>query len=125
MSDTNNLPASVRRYAKYLLIMAGLGGLLYGIDVGVIAAALPYIENTASYSKTQIGFVVGMVLWGSVISSLFAGQLAEDLPTGGRAGFRRGLLLRLVAYLQHGRLRQGGRRGRQSTKSQCDVFHFP
>ena len=67
----------VKRYAMYLLVMAGLGGLLYGIDVGVIAAALPYIENTAAYTKTQIGFVVGMVLWGSVISSLFAGQLAE------------------------------------------------
>ena len=59
----------VKRYAMYLLVMAGLGGLLYGIDVGVIAAALPYIENTAAYTKTQIGFVVGMVLWGSVISS--------------------------------------------------------
>ena len=68
----------VKRYALYLLVMAGLGGLLYGIDVGVIAAALPYIENTASYTKTQIGFVVGMVLWGSVISSLFAGQLQLD-----------------------------------------------
>ena len=29
----------VKRYAKFLLIMAGLGGLLYGVDVGVIAAA--------------------------------------------------------------------------------------
>jgi sugar porter (SP) family MFS transporter len=67
----------MKNYAMYLLVMAGLGGLLYGIDVGVIAAALPYIENTAKYTKGQIGFVVGMVLWGSVISSLFAGQLAE------------------------------------------------
>ena len=78
MSDnTNNLPASVRRYAKYLLIMSGLGGLIYGIDVGVIAAALPYIRNTASYSTVELGFVVGAVLWGSVLSSLFAGTLAE------------------------------------------------
>ena len=80
MSDnTNNLPASVRRYAKYLLIMSGLGGLIYGIDVGVIAAALPYIQNTASYTKVQLGIVVGAVLWGSVLSSLFAGSLAEWL----------------------------------------------
>ena len=77
MSDTNNLPASVRRYAKYLLVMAGLGGLIYGIDVGVIAAALPYIRNTSNYSAVQLGFVVGAVLWGSVLSSLFAGSLAE------------------------------------------------
>lgn len=67
----------VKRYARYLLIMAGLGGLIYGIDVGVIAAALPYIRNTANYSSVQLGFIVGAVLWGSVISSLFAGSLAE------------------------------------------------
>ena len=79
MSDTKNLPASVRRYAKYLLIMAGLGGLIYGIDVGVIAAALPYVRNTSNYSAGQLGLIVGAVLWGSVISSLFAGSLSEWL----------------------------------------------
>ena len=68
---------TVKGYAKYLLVMAGLGGLIYGVDVGVIAAALPYIRNTANYSSVQLGFIVGMVLWGSVVSSLFAGQLAE------------------------------------------------
>ncbi|MCR5414594.1 MAG: sugar porter family MFS transporter [Kiritimatiellae bacterium] len=80
MSDTEtkrDLPAGVKRYARYLLIMAGLGGLIYGIDVGVIAAALPYIRNTSNYSSMQLGFIVGAVLWGSVISSLFAGSLAE------------------------------------------------
>jgi MFS family permease len=59
--------------------MAGLGGLIYGIDVGVIAAALPYIRNTSSYSSVQLGFIVGAVLWGSVLSSLFAGSLSEWL----------------------------------------------
>ena len=70
---------TVKGYAKYLLVMAGLGGLLYGIDVGVCAAAYPYIENTASYTTAQLGFIVGAVLWGSVVSSLFAGFLAEWL----------------------------------------------
>ena len=68
---------TVKGYAKYLLIMAGLGGLIYGVDVGVIAAALPYIRNTSNYTSWQLGFIVGAVLWGSVVSSLFAGQLAE------------------------------------------------
>ncbi len=78
MCDTKSaLPASVKRYARYLLIMAGLGGLIYGIDVGVIAAALPYVRNTSNYSSAQLGLIVGAVLWGSVISSLFAGSLAE------------------------------------------------
>ena len=77
MSNTTNLPASVRRYAKYLLIMAGLGGLIYGIDVGVIAAALPYIERTSTFTQDEIGWIVGMALWGSLPSSLVAGLLAE------------------------------------------------
>ena len=73
------LPASVKRYALYLMVMAGLGGLLYGIDVGVIAAALPYIEETSTYTPQEISLVVAAVLAGSVLSSLFAGMLAEWL----------------------------------------------
>ena len=73
------LPASVKSYALYLMVMAGLGGLLYGIDVGVIAAAVPYIEKTSSYTPSDISLVVAAVLFGSVLSSLFAGMLAERL----------------------------------------------
>lgn len=68
---------TVNGYAKYLLVMAGLGGLLYGIDVGVVDQAYPYLLATSNYTKGQLGFVVGAVLWGSVVSSLFAGQLTE------------------------------------------------
>lgn len=72
-----SLPASVKSYARYLLIMAGLGGLLYGVDVGIIAAALPYIEQTSTYNPAQLSQVVAAVLFGSVLSSLFAGMLSD------------------------------------------------
>ncbi|MBV8502421.1 MAG: MFS transporter [Paucibacter sp.] len=66
---------------RYLLFIAGLGGLLYGIDVGIIAGALPYLESTASLawnlSAQQLSFIVAAVLLGSVLSSLFAGALAD------------------------------------------------
>lgn len=64
-------------YNKYLLFIAGLGGLLYGIDVGVIAGALPYLQATTDYTPAQLSMVVAAVLLGSVLSSLFAGSLAE------------------------------------------------
>jgi MFS family permease len=66
---------------RFLLFIAGLGGLLYGIDVGIIAGALPYLESTAIHdwnlSAQQISFVVAAVLLGSVLSSLFAGMLSD------------------------------------------------
>lgn len=83
MTDQENMTAAVpdaaKRYMRYLLIMAGLGGLLYGVDVGVIAAALPYIEQTAGFNPSQLSQVVAAVLFGSVISSLFAGYLADKM----------------------------------------------
>lgn len=57
--------------------MAGLGGLLYGVDVGIIAGALPYLEATSGFSPRQLSAVVAAVLLGSVISTLFAGILAD------------------------------------------------
>src|SRR5215469_6903146 len=64
-------------YNRFLLIVAGLGGLLYGVDVGIIAGALPYLEATSGFSAQQLSIVVAAVLLGSVISTLFAGLLAD------------------------------------------------
>ncbi len=64
-------------YNRFLLLVAGLGGLLYGVDVGIIAGALPYLEATSGLNAGQLSNVVAAVLLGSVISTLFAGLLAD------------------------------------------------
>ncbi len=64
-------------YNHFLLLVAGLGGLLYGVDVGIIAGALPYLEATSGLNAGQLSIVVAAVLLGSVISTLFAGALAD------------------------------------------------
>src|SRR5438270_11017305 len=64
-------------YTLFLLIVAGLGGLLYGVDVGIIAGALPYLEATSGLNAGQLSFIVAAVLLGSVFSTLFAGLLAD------------------------------------------------
>jgi SP family myo-inositol transporter-like MFS transporter 13 len=68
---------SKARYNRFLLLVAGLGGLLYGVDVGIIAGALPYLEATSRLNAGQLSIVVAAVLLGSVISTLFAGLLAD------------------------------------------------
>lgn len=64
-------------YNRFLLLVAGLGGLLYGVDVGIIAGALPYLEATSRLNAGQLSIVVAAVLLGSVFSTLFAGVLAD------------------------------------------------
>jgi MFS family permease len=45
--------------------------------VGIIAGALPYLEATSGLSGNQLSVIVAAVLLGSVISTLFAGMLAD------------------------------------------------
>ncbi|MGB7437625.1 MAG: MFS transporter [Candidatus Acidiferrum sp.] len=71
------LESSKAGYNRFLLLVAGLGGLLYGIDVGIVAGALPYLEATSRLNAGQLSIVVAAVLLGSVISTLFAGLLAD------------------------------------------------
>jgi MFS family permease len=82
MIDTNPAArladsAAKSRYARFLLLVAGLGGLLYGIDVGIIAGAYPYLEATSHLTAAQLSVIVAAVLLGTVFSTLFAGLLAD------------------------------------------------
>ncbi len=66
-------------YGRFLLFIAGMGGLLYGIDVGIISAALLYLGKTVDLTVSQTSAVVAAVLGGSMVSSLVAGFLADWL----------------------------------------------
>ncbi|MGH9487010.1 MAG: MFS transporter [Terriglobales bacterium] len=76
MEDT--LPAR-DRYNRRLLWIAGLGGLLYGIDIGIIGSALPYLQSTSGLNANQLSIVVAAVLLGMTLSTLFAGWLADAI----------------------------------------------
>jgi len=69
--------SSFQRYSWFLLFIAGMGGLLYGIDVGIIAAALLYLSKTIDLTVQQTSFIVAAVLGGSMFGSLIAGILAD------------------------------------------------
>jgi len=69
--------SSRRPYNVLLMCVAGLGGLLYGVDIGIIGGALPYLEATSGLNAGQLSVIVAAVLLGSVISTVFAGFLAD------------------------------------------------
>ena len=64
-------------YGRFLLFIAGMGGLLYGIDVGIISAALLYLGKTVDLTVRQTSAIVAAVLGGSMLSSLIGGLLAD------------------------------------------------
>jgi SP family myo-inositol transporter-like MFS transporter 13 len=74
--DSNATPGN-DTYNRLLLVVAGLGGLLYGVDVGIIAGALPYLQATSHLNPSQLSIIVAAVLLGTVISTMFAGLLAD------------------------------------------------
>jgi MFS family permease len=71
--------ASKSGYNRFLLLVAGLGGLLFGIDVGIISGALPYLQATSGLNANSLSFVAAAVLLGGVFSTLFAGLLSDLL----------------------------------------------
>ena len=65
------------RYTTFLLAIAGLGGLLYGIDFGVIAVSMPYIKALRIYTDAQVSWIVGAVMFGGILASATAGWLCD------------------------------------------------
>jgi MFS family permease len=66
-------------YLTCLFCIAGMGGLLAGIDYGIIAGALLYLDKTIPMTEGQQGFMVSIYVFGGLIASLFAGTLADLL----------------------------------------------
>ncbi|MGZ5200643.1 MAG: MFS transporter [Telluria sp.] len=70
---------SSKTFNRFLLAVAGMGGLLYGIDIGVIDPALAYLNRSISLTEAQLSAVVAAVLAGSILGSVVAGVLADWL----------------------------------------------
>lgn len=73
-SSSNNIA-----YNRFLLMVAGLGGLLYGIDIGIIDPALGYLGKTMSMTEENKSVIVAAVLGGSMFASVIAGFFADLL----------------------------------------------
>lgn len=72
-------PTSRMAYTYFVLAVSGLGGLLYGIDIGIIDPALAYLNRAIALSERELSAVVAAVLAGSILGSVVAGMLADWL----------------------------------------------
>jgi MFS family permease len=66
-------------FVRRVSFIAGLGGILYGFDMGVIAAALIYVRDSFHLSTLMQEVLVIAVLVGVMIGALVGGAVADRI----------------------------------------------
>src|SRR5580700_201574 len=70
-------PSGSRRFVFAAAAFAGLGGLLFGYDTGVISGAELFFKNDFSLSTFALEVIVSGVLAGAAVGALAGGRLAD------------------------------------------------
>lgn len=65
------------RTAFIVMALAGLGGILYGFDIGVISGALVFMKDDLSISANDASLIVSAVLGGGSLATLCSGPFAD------------------------------------------------
>jgi SP family arabinose:H+ symporter-like MFS transporter len=68
-----------KRINLFISFSAAMAGLLFGLDIGVIAGALPFITHHFSLSSRQQEWVVSTMMLGAALGALANGGLSSRL----------------------------------------------
>jgi sugar porter (SP) family MFS transporter len=68
-----------RGFLWRVCFIAGLGGVLYGYDMGIIAAALIFVRNSFALSTRGQEIVVSIVLVGAMLGAIIGGSIADHI----------------------------------------------
>ncbi len=81
------------RTAVIVMVLASLGGILYGYDIGIISGALLFMNTDLSLTPSDASLIVAAVLGGGALATLFSGPFAD------RYGRRFSLNLSAVIFI--------------------------
>lgn len=68
-----------RGFLGRVSVIAGLGGILYGFDMGIIAAVLVFVRESFSLSTRMEEIVVSVVLVGAMSGAIAGGSIADRI----------------------------------------------
>ena len=72
-------PQVNRSFIGRVSFIAGLGGVLYGFDMGIIAAALIFVRTSFALSTSMEELVVSIVLVGAMLGAIVGGITADRI----------------------------------------------
>jgi len=64
-------------YLWFISMVATIGGLMFGFDVGIISGAVPFIQPYFGWTELQLGWGVSSILVGAIIGAFGTGALTE------------------------------------------------
>ncbi|WP_074012555.1 sugar porter family MFS transporter [Candidatus Sodalis sp. SoCistrobi] len=80
MSTATRKPGrSHARFTFFVCFMAALAGLLFGLDIGVIAGALPFLSTDLHIDNHQQEWVVSSMMFGAAVGAVAAGWMSAKL----------------------------------------------
>ncbi|OZI14825.1 MFS transporter [Sodalis-like symbiont of Philaenus spumarius] len=80
MSTATRKPGrSHARFTFFVCFMAALAGLLFGLDIGVIAGALPFLSTDLHIDNRQQEWVVSSMMFGAAVGAVAAGWMSAKL----------------------------------------------
>jgi len=82
-----------RLFTLSMMIFAGIGGVLYGYDIGIITGAMLFIRQHIPMTDQQMSLLAGAVLGGGALATLITGPLSDFF------GRRKMILLASVLFL--------------------------
>ena len=66
-------------YVYFISLVAALGGLMFGFDLGIITGVVPYIEHQFKLSGISLGFVVAVFELGAMTGAIGIAGIAKNL----------------------------------------------
>jgi len=64
-------------YLWFISMVATVGGLMFGFDVGIISGAVPFIQPYFDWNELQLGWGVSSILLGAIAGAFGTGTLTE------------------------------------------------
>ncbi|PHI28214.1 Galactose transporter [Budvicia aquatica] len=89
----DRLPQKTNQKTLLICFLAALAGLLFGLDMGVIAGALPFLAQEFSLTSHQQEIVVSVMMLGATVGAICTG------PMSTRFGRKKSLLLSAILFV--------------------------